>query len=200
MPVTTASQDECNPFVGNLFPTGGFMYLSITPSEWSASTGCAPQPSVNVPAVTWDNAHVACDLPTSCQTNGKCVEGLETGQELCVYVSGNAQCPAGFPNPIDTWQDATDTRDCSTCSCGNPSGTCSGNVTFSEVDCLSFRTELANLSLASCTSTPSLSALDGVATTGLFGNFAPSGGSCTPSTSTPQGTVTGTGQRTVCCQ
>jgi hypothetical protein len=180
-------------------PSGPYAFVDIGPSAWSTTSQCTPQLAANIPDTGWDNAYLGCELPTSCETGGKCTPALAAGEELCVYVNDNVACPAGFPNRIDTWDGANDNRSCSACTCGAPTGTCTGGILFRDADCMPFRDALVTLSLNTCNSATEAEALFGTTSFGAQAAFSPSGGACAPSNSIPQGTVTMTGGRTVCC-
>ena len=51
---------------------------------------------------------------------------------LCIWQEGASFCPVEFPEQLVVYQDIEDTRACSECWCGAPSGACSdGMVTVS---------------------------------------------------------------------
>jgi len=151
-----------------------------------------------IPAIRWSAAHVACTPPTRCETNGSCVPALGQGQQLCVFASGDVGRPAGFTRKLSTSDDVTDGRSCSACTCGAPTGSCSGEVMIRDGSCVGFPRELVRLEINQC-HIPT-DALFGVESISVEGFFGPSGGSCTASTSQPSGNVTPTTNRTVCCR
>lgn len=194
-----AIQNQCNPMTGTMQPGGPYCCWAVGPSVWIASEDCASQLAADIPPIVWEAAHVACALPTGCQTSGACAPTLEPGQELCVYADGDVECPAAFPDKLATSGGANDTRACSACTCGEPAGSCSGEIRIRDGGCGGgFPSELVRLDINAC-HIPS-DALFGVESIAVDGFFAPSGGACAASTSEPEGSVTTTEARTVCCR
>lgn len=183
----------CNQAVSSDVPTvsGGFC----------ASTGGGGM----VPPAAWDGFAHACN---GALTTGK---GCNLGQtclpkpkapnlaQICIKRSGDFNCPAGqFSQKHVYYDDFTDSRGCSSCSCDSPSGaTCAGNITI-----------YADSFLDTCTSP------DGTFAAGtcmnLVGNpnagnskftqtSPPSGGSCSPVGGQPIGVATKTFPQTFCC-
>jgi hypothetical protein len=108
-----------------------------------------------------------------------------------VYVDGDATCPAGFTERLDTAEDATDTRACSACTCGSLAGTCTGRIDI--VDrCSGLPILYASVAFGGCTPAAAY------ASPRASGNYTPNG-SCPPSSVSPTGAATPTAVRTVCC-
>lgn len=72
-----------------------------------------------------------CDAITGpvCGTNKTCVTSPFAGQQICVHKSGSDACPAEFPNSVQAYGGALDTRDCSACGCAAITGCSGGKIT-----------------------------------------------------------------------
>jgi hypothetical protein len=166
---------------------------SVTRPPFSSSAGCTAVPDTTVPPLTWEESHRGCGFgaPTTCGDDEVCVPERDAGQRLCVWVEGDATCPATFPERLDTAEDATDNRACGTCSCGSVSGMCGGavSITNSCPGTLLY----SRISVAACQDAESLPT-----PMHASGGFVPSA-TCPPSTPAPTGAATPTMPRTVCC-
>jgi hypothetical protein len=148
---------------------------------------------------SWTNAVKTCEgtlVQGGCSAGQLCAPKPPAPfSNLCVYASGDLACPAGFPNKHVSFASYADTRSCTSCTCGTPTGiTCNGSVdlhTFS--DCTLGRGDMAAAIPQACTSTianvsMNLASLTHTAGSCTRGGGAPSG-ACTPGTPT-----------TICCQ
>ncbi len=162
---------------------------------------CAPIPTVNTAVLDWTLEALLCGASTTPPTglcggtDSICLPHTRAPLDVdtfCISTSGSAHCPAKFVNLTAVYDDGTgtDTRDCTACTCGVPSGaTCSGSITT-----------YAN---TTCGGTGVTNALP-LACTGLMGSnisFAlttPQGGSCAPEGGVPIGAFV-PNQTTVCC-
>jgi hypothetical protein len=129
----------------------------------------------------------------------------------CVFksVSGAAVCPAGFGQAHVTMPSATsvtDTRGCTACSCGSPTGaSCAGAATFYSAPGCTDDAGASDAGAASLTLTADgvchgvlLDASLPVASIALDASVA-SQGTCTPSGGEPTGSVTPTNETLYCC-
>lgn len=172
-------------------PTSGGWTLS-RPAFSASGASCTPTPSVSVPPSTAGASHRACSVPspTACGAAMVCAPTPTAAQPVCVYIDGDATCPAGFPNTYRTGQGVTDTRGCTPCTCGSVTGMCNAFVTL-ENGCPG-STYYGDVVAGGCT--PAFSVPGSRATA----DFTPVG-SCSPSTSAPTGGLTPIMPRTVCC-
>ncbi|MEM9188073.1 MAG: hypothetical protein AAGF12_02765 [Myxococcota bacterium] len=163
-------------------------------SESSVVAGdCNPNPTQVVPPSTWQASHRACSFgtPSACGP-GICAPALETGERLCVYVTGDsATCPAGFEDRIITGEGVADDRRCEDCECGPFEGTCNGDILVS-ANCDLISTRIATIPLGTC------GTYDIPGSAAARGGFTPSGG-CTPQGGSRAGTAAPAIPRTVCC-
>jgi hypothetical protein len=88
-----------------------------------AASGGEPE----LPAIAWATHMRACSAATTgaCGDAGSCVPtpGTPFAPGLCIYRAGNHACPVGAYSQRDVYQRGVeDTRDCSACGCGDPSG------------------------------------------------------------------------------
>lgn len=177
-------------------PGGPPLWWLVGSSEFGATAECAPQDTANFPEPRWDATHVACDLPADCDGGGACVPELGAGQRLCVYIDGEVDCPGAFPERLSTASGVEDTRSCSACTCGPVTGTCTGTITLHDGGCNGgLPQEEIELGVDTCNAAQSHS----MQSMRVNADIVPSGGSCEPSTSTPQGAAVELGIRTICC-
>jgi hypothetical protein len=135
-----------------------------------------------------------------CATNQVCADAPPTAaiQAWCVYQSGTAACPAGYPTQHVYFTGATDTRTCDTgsCACGAASGTTCNidSVSVSATtDCASPAT-FVSTAIGACNENLAATARN------VTASVTPSGGQCGASgTPSLTGAVTPTTPTTVCC-
>jgi hypothetical protein len=162
----------------------------------SASLGgsCSVQNNHSLPPPNWQTLGRACGGATpggTCGSGQVCLPALPNGFESCVYQAGDVSCPSSYPQKQLFYDGASDTRSCSTCSCGNLTGTCEGTVGFSNSSSCGTATIVVDI---------------GACTTGVSGTHAKytayqaTGVACTPSNSTLSGSVTPTNPVTFCCE
>jgi hypothetical protein len=168
---------------------GGYNNVS-TPTV--AGGACQPNGSAAVPPTSWSGEARACaptQAPGLC-SQGVCMPALDPTFLLCIEQAGDQACPSGYPNKRTEYASVSDTRGCSACTCGAPSGiSCGGRWTwYSDRNC---QTALASSSLpANCTGSNQSAEYQA----------APSGGSCGASGSSPTGSAQGAGAQTFCCK
>jgi hypothetical protein len=105
-------------------PTGGGVVGPLPTPVWmTAGLGCAPV----LKAKGCSDATTTCTPP------------LPAGfDNLCVYKTGDAACPAAFPQKRTYYDNYTDSRACASCACGAPNGAASCTVqttVFANNDC-----------------------------------------------------------------
>ena len=166
---------------------------TATPDDCTESGG---EPTL--PGVNWASASLVCSgagTGDGCMGGGVCAPRTAgpfvSGQ--CVWRDGDHPCPGGYNDRHVLYDenDYDDTRDCTSCSCGAPTGTC--DVT----------TEIhaggvcAGAAIATVTNDGSceLAAIGGSIETTIMKS-----GSCPPAGGSPTGAITeGTNPTTVCC-
>lgn len=100
-----------------------------------SSGSCAPIDSVQVSSAGFSHTSTVCG--GAAVGDGECVgaqtcvtappEGFES--RLCVWQEGDLECPAGgYEDRFVRHADFDDDRSCTTCTCGGPTGSCSGAV------------------------------------------------------------------------
>ena len=162
---------------------------------------CPPSPTRDVPPSGWSITARLCRLPAPA-SRGACEEGRVCAaptalpfapNRFCIARPGSWQCPAEYPDAHTYHHGATDTRDCSACTCEPPAGaTCSATTlaTYDRADCTGGEKKWAppracdKIESAHGLSTPGTPA--GVAT-------------CAPRGGAPTGDVVPTTPTTVCC-
>ena len=113
------------------------------------------------------------------------------GAEHCVYKDGEEPgCPLDYPNKTILYRGVNDTRSCSACNCGAPSGiTCPTVIsTFSNFDCSGAAYALA---AGGCD--------NGDYFAGAKFMNAPVGGTCQSVGGQPSGSVSPALPLTICC-
>jgi hypothetical protein len=182
---TRLSVDSCGPAV------------HFTVAAGAPSGSCEPDAATVLPSVPPENARI-CGLPSTatplttfgCEDGGLCVPALLDG-ELCVAQEGTWACPAGYPQQHMYYTAYSDSRSCTSCTCGPPTGiACTATLsTFGNPTCSGGFAPL---------SAPAQCGGVGVRSALTAGTTA-TGGACSPSGGQPTGGVTPTGARTVCC-
>jgi hypothetical protein len=112
-----------------------YMYQQGTPT-------CQSQRTVELPEPGWDAMISSCggaEQGAACDGGGVCTpnapEGYDAG--LCIYQQGDHECPAGdFSTKVTLHSGVEDTRNCSTCTCGTGTASCTGTLdVFASNDC-----------------------------------------------------------------
>jgi hypothetical protein len=116
-------------------------------------------------------------------------------QHFCVMQPGTNNCPAGFPTQHVYHAGVSDSRGCTPCTCGSPSG----------VDC-NAAAQLHTWGNPSCSANvgPTLSPLplgcnSAASTHSVELTTSATGGSCDPDGGQPMGSVSAQGVTTICC-
>lgn len=118
---------------------------------------------------------------------------------LCIYKGGDNSCPAGaFTEKHLFFEDAVDTRACSACTCGAPSGaSCDATITlYSDQTLNTCTTQVTSFSAGTCANVSGNPALVGRKAT----ITAPTGGACAASGGgQPTGALTPSNATSFCC-
>ena len=107
-------------------PLESFSYWSVTTE--SSGGSCQPDATRSLPPIAYQTEVHGCGvaaLDMECASGGQCFEAPDEGP-LCVWREGDHECPGeGFSVRTVHHRGApNDTRDCSTCTCGTPEGSC----------------------------------------------------------------------------
>lgn len=177
----------------------------FTVTSGFSSGDCTPTPTVDIPEPDWTVNMVACAGDpiegASCSGDNLCMPALQVPlAAICIYQDGEDQpCPTeGYTVPTNYYDDFTDDRSCTDCTCGDPTGTCAGSVALTNVcgsgGSVILWTEVFTTGPNATCATPS----SGGSVAGTFNGPTPDG-SCPPVGGEPTGTVTKTAPVTVCC-
>jgi hypothetical protein len=91
---------------------------------------CSASSSTNLPPVTWDAGATVCG--TSQSDFDVCDDGVcvPYDSRLCVFRPNElAECPMGYPYPLNAYSEFVDNRSCSNCSC-EVEEDCTGTVSL----------------------------------------------------------------------
>jgi hypothetical protein len=162
------------------------MSVTVTPGG-----GCTPNPTVTAPTITFPYEGRICELLGASCDAGACLPTAP--YEACVYQTGVLDCPAGYPVQHIVGTQISDTRGCTSCTCGYAAGSCGGSAVFFAGPCAGPGQAMV----------PADGACHGVPNQ-MFKSFSylahPVAGTCAPSTPTPTGEAGFADQATVCCQ
>jgi hypothetical protein len=161
--------------------------------------GCAANANHTLPTAVWGTQVQACGgattIPTACANGEVCSPLAVTPfEKLCIQRTGEHDCPSqSYSEKVVVYEDFTDTRACSACSCGPATSSCRGEVDFTYPGGGQSCGSLANTVAAG-----SCGAMNNLTQTATY-SPNPSG-SCTASASTLSGGVTQNGPVTFCCR
>jgi hypothetical protein len=165
---------------------------------------CTAQSSHNLEDAEFTRRMVACETndtkTAGCAADQLCVPNLVQPLDgFCIYREGSHACPSGPYSERTVYaEDVTDTRTCSACACGSPTGTCSGSVAFTYAN--GAGTTCGDDFLETTASFESCVDIDAVrGTLGVSAAPATPSGSCTATGGAVQGSVSVSGEVTVCC-
>jgi hypothetical protein len=180
--------------------TCGGTHVTISASVASGGS-CAPDAGSQIAPAAWTAGARLCAAtgapsPAGCDAGEVCAPATGLPFEpstYCIARSGVATCPAGYPVQHTYYESSADTRACTPCSCGAPSGsTCTGGgiTVYGGAMCSGGSTQLA---------VPQTCAALGGSKVGIFSGATAAGGSCAPSGGQPTGAFTPTTPTTICC-
>jgi hypothetical protein len=192
------------PIASTCTPLGlggcGGTHITIGSSVASGGT-CAPDAGSQVPAPAWMGDVRLCapsgsTAPSGCDAGEVCAPTTDLPFEpstYCIARNGTWTCPAGFSALRTYYQSSVDTRACTPCTCGAPSGaTCTGGTCEASG---STSCQGGSFPLSVPQACANLGALQAALISGLTSN----GGSCAPDGGQPTGTFTPTTPTTICC-
>jgi hypothetical protein len=167
--------------------------------------GCTPSVvgPQDFPDPSWMSAVLACrgtlDPLGACTDHGQtCVSAIAPHFRMCIYSAGDQACPDTYPNKVLVYGGFSDTRACTACACGTPSGNkCTASLAvFSDGAC-SIPESLDPIASDApyCHDLPAGTALGSKTVIGL--TYQP--GTCTASGGQPTGSVDPVNPSTFCC-
>lgn len=155
---------------------------------------CTPKPTSTVPAAGWKRTTRACVSPApprqeTCGSGEVCVPlpAAPLEPRPCIIHSGDVACPGGlYSVKRVVYGDAKDDRACSTCTCGDLTGSCPAMI----------RKECGGSNPLTVTTCGSINDPTNIM---LVAAPQPTGASCPPVGGTPTGSMTPTSPTTLCC-
>jgi len=168
-------------------------------SAWSGGS-CTPQPSSTIMRARFTRRVTGCETnmgsPAGCAAASECLPELDNPLEkFCISHAGAVQCPSGPYSERTVYSDTVDDpRSCSACTCGSSSGTCTGDLIFVRRPCPG-QIFSASVAYGSCANV-----YDGGLALAASASTPVPNGSCPPANVSVQGSVTTTGDTTVCCK
>jgi len=133
---------------------------------------------------------------SGCAAGGTCAQAVAAPFEVCIAQPGAVACPQGFARAHSAGASLADTRDCTDCTCGAPTATCDGTLSwYADAGCAN----LLATAPADDACHPTASA--GVVAASYQYAATPQGVTCTPgSPSTPTGDASLVSPTTICCR
>jgi hypothetical protein len=193
---------NCSAITDRLF----LLDSADAPNTVASGGNCTPAGgAATVVPATSSIVSLLCDQPAmgaGCSTPGEsCVERGRSPFHfgLCVARSGNQNCPAGaYSERFDMYTSISDSRDCSNCLCGNPSGvTCTAGQT--EIFTPSTNTGCSGAKAQTVVHNNTCYAFNDAGSMRHIAGTAQNG-MCAPSGGTPIGSANSlNGRITVCC-
>jgi hypothetical protein len=195
----TPNDGNCHTFPVNCGNTCSFdQRASITtPSSPVNPPSCPASGGAATIGDMWNNEHHACQLPSAgggCNANEVCVP-----KQSCVRQAAALACPLDWSKALATFSSATDTRDCSMCTCDETPVSCSGGefVVSDDNACMGGTNPDVTISGNSCVSLQNLLDQSSGSYRAVAGTLM---GNCTPQGGQPTGSVTPSGPVTFCCR
>lgn len=177
----------CNNIPDVLDPAAELRLVVDGPTNPDAAS-CSPSATTDVPPATWSNGWTGCSVEAAVDSCELC---LTEAEDLCIWSDGDVACNVpGFPDKTLMFDGITDGRDCSECSCGDPSGSCDATVTYRASD---------TCGLANVGSGQDGECIDAAYARGAALVFE-TDFACAPSPVNAVGTADGANPRTVCCE
>lgn len=105
--------------------------VEATSGFYVASGSCTPTTTgtETFPPASWTTNAIACETFTvggGCSPDRICLPPWTEG-DLCVAKVGDHTCPQTYPTRVVVEQAIVDTRSCTPCACGSPTGSCAGS-------------------------------------------------------------------------
>lgn len=210
-PTVTLSHGMCNP--GSQCATADMSLGACVDFDTKACGGarmelsppapvpgsCVASASTNVPDARWTASARLCGIPApppgSCASGEVCAPPVELPFVSCIAKVGLSACPSGaYSHRRVYFGTATDTRGCTSCSCGEAVTSCTGGTvaTFSKADC-------AAPSHATWSLPQTCVAAGGDTSAVYMGDAIANTGACAPMGGQPTGQFTPEDPTTICC-
>ena len=209
----TYSQVGCvaaNPLSSQTLPPGACESFTLGAANYYnlavpnvTGGSCTASLNKNIPPATWSTQFRACTSSAAttsagCTADQVCAPrpSAPADSQICIYASGDVACPSGssYSNRLVRYESYTDTRDCaSSCSCGAPSGSCGGQVSLTDGP----TTPTCGTNLDAHV-LPGCHAVSPGNATNVKYDPVPAA-TCTPSSNTVTGTLSGAQPTTLCC-
>ena len=192
----TVPPNTCSPLGANS------NYYTLTVPDVTGGS-CAAALAKNIPVATWNTQFLSCTssggfTSVGCSADQVCAPrpSAPFDSQVCIYTSGDVTCPSGstYSNRFVRYANYTDTRDCTTCSCGTPTGSCGGRVDFRSSTSLG-----CNINPKSQITPGQCVALSLTINSDLQEYVPAPAPTCAPSTGSVTGSLSATGPTTFCC-
>jgi hypothetical protein len=177
---------------------GGGTHFTLESASPVAPGSCAPVSAQSLVPPTWaTRVHLCAPArESSCSTDGACGMESDLGFEAetrCIAREGTWSCPSSFPDLHTYYASTTDTRACTPCTCGAPTGGQCENAPvtlFPATACMAAGSTMAM--------TSGCLPLQGMVSAQVSAT-AISAGRCEPAGGQPSGTIMPAAPTTVCC-
>lgn len=125
----------------------------------------------------------------------------DSGFQLCIEHDGMLPCPPGpYQNSLVEYAGVADTRGCSSCTCGSPSGVTCGGTWTAYTDTMCQTEWVAQNGTPGQYTPPATCVGPSIGEQSVMYRQSATGGSCAASAVMPTGGVSPTGPVTLCCQ
>lgn len=159
-----------------------------------SADNCAAVTAATIPTPTWGEQVRSCGAALggeTCPGGDVCVPAVPAAWTSCIYKVGAGHiCPAGYTDQNVYYDAFQDTRVCSGCSCGPPTGTCGGTVRVATGAPCNSETQIA---LGACAPAAGVTHARYTAT-------GPNNGACVPGSASLNGSAVPQNPVTFCCR
>jgi hypothetical protein len=196
--------NSCNAIGLAGFSISGTSSESGSPVPYSAGQ-CSANGSTTLPPVGGPNG-LECSGPSpsgaTCPGGGACVPEAAGGFSLCIQKAGTPACPPGFPNVHTVGTSlGTDSRGCSTCTCGPPTAQCNDAMVTFWTDDTCADAGVGTVALnGSCNDIVMSNGTSNATARSFQYSATLTNEACGDGTSNPTGGVALDGTSTICCQ
>ncbi len=132
--VSPVWQDDVGPGCNNIpnaLDLSELVFFADQPASLDGSS-CAPSATTDVAEAEWTNAWSGCAVDAS---EGRCDVCAAHIEGTCIWQEGDVDCDVpGFSERTVLHTGIIDDRDCSLCTCDDPSGSCNADVTYRASD------------------------------------------------------------------
>ncbi len=167
---------------------------SVKASAKFSADNCAAVTAATIPTPTWGEQVRSCGAALggeACPGGDVCVPVVPAAWTSCIYKVGAGHiCPAGYADQSVYYDAFQDTRVCSGCSCGPPTGTCGGTVHVATGAPCNSETQIA---LGACAPAAGV-------THARYTAAGPNSGACVPGSASLNGSANPQNPVTFCCR